>query len=327
MVANPPYVSADEWAGLAAEVRAEPRQALVAGPGSDGTPGMADVEALLEQCRDWLRRPVPRSSSWRRTRPGRRCGWPADSATARRGSSPTWPGGRARWSSGPAADVRGVDDGGGTRPPLVGAGASEVVGALEAGSIIAVPAVGGYSLAVRAGSPDGEARLVQLAADPEGPHYAVGHRDVVRSLTTAWTDELGRLLERCWPGPVEVFVPRVADSSAAADRRWVRRLGGRGGHARRAVTAQAVPRAGSLAYGAAHLQRGGRGRRRFDAADVAFVVDGGRRDGPPPTLVDATVSPVAVLREGALPASFIEGTMLMSTRRRFFSRARRSPPG
>ena len=46
-------------------------------------------------------------------------------------------------------------------------------------------------------------------------------------------------------------------------------------------------------------------------ADVALVVDGGRRDGPPPTVVDATVSPIRVLREGALPASFIEGTMLM----------------
>jgi tRNA A37 threonylcarbamoyladenosine synthetase subunit TsaC/SUA5/YrdC len=55
----------------------------------------------------------------------------------------------------------------------------------------------------------------------------------------------------------------------------------------------------------------------FDAADVALVVDGGRRDGLLATLVDATVSPIRVLREGALPAHFIEGTMLMSTRRRF----------
>jgi len=60
----------------------------------------------------------------------------------------------------------------------------------------------------------------------------------------------------------------------------------------------------------------------FDADAVALVVDGGRREGPPPTLVDATVSPVRVLREGALPATFIEGTMLMSTRRRWFSRSR-----
>jgi hydrogenase maturation factor HypF (carbamoyltransferase family) len=65
-------------------------------------------------------------------------------------------------------------------PPLVGAGAAEVVEALAAGAIIAVPNVGGYSLAVRAGSPAEEARLVELAADPDGPHYAVGQIDDVR---------------------------------------------------------------------------------------------------------------------------------------------------
>ena len=53
---------------------------------------------------------------------------------------------------------------------------------------------------------------------------------------------------------------------------------------------------------------------------MAVVVDGGRREGPLPTVVDATVTPIRVLREGALPASFIEGTMLMSTRRKLFSR-------
>jgi release factor glutamine methyltransferase len=57
VVANPPYVREDEWAGLAPEVRAEPRRALVAGAARDGSPGLADVEVLLEQCRAWLRRP------------------------------------------------------------------------------------------------------------------------------------------------------------------------------------------------------------------------------------------------------------------------------
>jgi release factor glutamine methyltransferase len=57
VVSNPPYVSDDEWAGLAPEVRAEPRRALVAGPGSDGTPGLADVEAVLAESRTWLARP------------------------------------------------------------------------------------------------------------------------------------------------------------------------------------------------------------------------------------------------------------------------------
>jgi release factor glutamine methyltransferase len=57
VVSNPPYVSADEWEGLAADVRAEPRPALVAGPASDGTPGLADVETVLEQARQWLSAP------------------------------------------------------------------------------------------------------------------------------------------------------------------------------------------------------------------------------------------------------------------------------
>jgi release factor glutamine methyltransferase len=56
VVANPPYVSEDEWRDLDAEVRREPRRALVAGPASDGTPGLAAVEEVLAQARDRLPR-------------------------------------------------------------------------------------------------------------------------------------------------------------------------------------------------------------------------------------------------------------------------------
>jgi release factor glutamine methyltransferase len=57
VVSNPPYVSESEWEDLADEVRLEPRVALVAGPASDGTGGLAGVEAVLRQARVWLRRP------------------------------------------------------------------------------------------------------------------------------------------------------------------------------------------------------------------------------------------------------------------------------
>ncbi len=57
IVANPPYVAPEEWEGLEVEVRAEPRQALVAGPGVEGTPGMADVELIVAGAPRWLRRP------------------------------------------------------------------------------------------------------------------------------------------------------------------------------------------------------------------------------------------------------------------------------
>ena len=57
VVSNPPYVSEGEWSGLAPEVQAEPRWALVAGDGQEGTPGAADVEAVLGESRSWLARP------------------------------------------------------------------------------------------------------------------------------------------------------------------------------------------------------------------------------------------------------------------------------
>ena len=57
VVANPPYVAESEWAGLPAEVRAEPRRALLAARGRDGTPGLACIETVLEQACAWLARP------------------------------------------------------------------------------------------------------------------------------------------------------------------------------------------------------------------------------------------------------------------------------
>ncbi len=56
VVSNPPYVSGQEWPTLPEEVRREPRRALVAGDGSDGTPGLAGVEAVLTGAPGWLAR-------------------------------------------------------------------------------------------------------------------------------------------------------------------------------------------------------------------------------------------------------------------------------
>jgi len=57
-VANPPYVSRTEWETLDPVVRDhEPYRALVAGPGSDGTPGFAAIEAVVVDAPRWLSRP------------------------------------------------------------------------------------------------------------------------------------------------------------------------------------------------------------------------------------------------------------------------------
>lgn len=224
------------------------------------------------------------------------------------------------------------------RPPLVSAGATAVTDALGSGAIVAVPNVGGYSLVVRAGSPENEERLAQLAADTDGPHYAVGQIDDVRALTTGWTDELGTLLQRCWPGPVEVFLPRAGlpdgangapagapgpYDDAAENGAWAIVVGMPEGRALRRLCREQGPwRTVPLRFTEAEEVA-----QAFGVEDVALVIDGGRREGPTPTVVDATVTPIRVLREGALPASFIEGTMLMSTRRRLFSRTKRPGEG
>ncbi len=246
-------------------------------------------------------------------------------------------------------------------PKVVGIADAEVEAALADGAVVAVPGVGGYCLAVRVGTPGAESRLEAIAADPDGPHYAVGHVEDVRGLTSGWTDELERLLQRCWPGPVDVFLPRAAASAGAgapasdatggngvdtdgpaedeahdapvcdvevagepsqpidAERGgWAVTVGMPDGRALRRLCKQhgpwrTVPLTFNEASEVAHA---------FDVADVALVVDGGRRDGELPTLVDATVTPVRVLREGALPANFIDATMAMGGRRRLFRRAR-----
>lgn len=54
VVANPPYVSEEEWGSIDPEVRHEPCTALVARDGSDGTPGFADVEVIVRGAGDWL---------------------------------------------------------------------------------------------------------------------------------------------------------------------------------------------------------------------------------------------------------------------------------
>ena len=57
VVANPPYVDPSEWPDLPPELGYEPRGALLAGPGSDGTPGFSAIEAILRAAPGWLAEP------------------------------------------------------------------------------------------------------------------------------------------------------------------------------------------------------------------------------------------------------------------------------
>jgi L-threonylcarbamoyladenylate synthase len=198
---------------------------------------------------------------------------------------------------------------------------SLLAGALDAGRLVAVPWVGGYCIAAREGVPAAEARLAALVADPEGPHFAVGEVAAAQRLASGWTAELDKLVERCWPGPLEVFVSRAGnpddeDRDRAGTGGWAAMIGMPESRAIRRLCREHGPwRTVPLVIDDARQVA-----EAFDAADVPLVVDGGRRDGPPSTVVDGTVTPLRVLREGALPASFVDGAMAMANRRRPFRR-------
>ncbi len=206
-----------------------------------------------------------------------------------------------------------------SRPRLVGPHEGPALaGALDAGDLVAVPWVGGYCLAARAGDVKAEARLLDVVADPEGPHYAVGELDAVRGLTSGWTADLQKLLERCWPGPLEVFVPRSSheDDEGSGTGGWAAVVGMPESRALRRLCREHGPwRTVPLV-----IDDAGEVAQAFAASEVPLVVDGGRRDGARPTLVDATVTPLRILREGALPEAFVEGAMAMANRRRRFRR-------
>ena len=189
-------------------------------------------------------------------------------------------------------------------PRLVRAGAPAVAEALAAGGVVALPAAGGYQLVVQAGSPEREARLSALVGDTGDPLYTVGGARQVRALTDGWNEELAALLARCWPGPLEVMVAAPGQGSVRVgtpDRRDLRRLCRAHGPWRTVAVPQIDAAEASNA---------------FTADQVALVVEGSPRSALRPTVVDATVSPVHVVREGALPASFVEAAVLMGARRR-----------
>ncbi len=323
VVSNPPYVSEAEWVALDAGVRAEPRRALVSGPGRDGTPGLAGVEAVLVGSPAWLTRPgavvveLAPHQAGAAVQLARGLGYDGRPRGARPGRPVPHPRGAPR-----RAHVSAEHEN--REPPrLVGPQeGSALAEALDAGRLVALPWVGGYCLAAREDIPAAEARLAALVADPEGPHFAVGELDAARRLTSGWTDELDKLLQRVWPGPLEVFVSRAGhppgeDRDGAGTAGWAAVVAMPESRAIRRLCREHGPwRIVPLVIDDAREVA-----QAFDAADVPLVVDGGRREGPRPTLVDATVKPLRVLREGALPAHFVEGAMAMANRRlRLFRR-------
>jgi L-threonylcarbamoyladenylate synthase len=210
-----------------------------------------------------------------------------------------------------------------TSPTVVGTRATDqALAALAEGAVIAAPGDGGYLLATRQG-PDAFERLAQFGPGTSASALmVVGQRAQAEALAEVWSKEAALLTDRMWPGPLSVIVParpglRV-DSLVQITMPAARPL-----RAMCRDTEPLVVRALRRPDGVAIVDPEEIGVR-FTADDVALVVDGGLCRGLGPTVVDCTVSPPTVWRVGALPESFVEGSLMMANRRRLFSRRKRS---
>jgi L-threonylcarbamoyladenylate synthase len=188
---------------------------------------------------------------------------------------------------------------------IVPAGDPDVVeaaaAALEAGDIIGLPTETVYGLAAdpfRAGATDrlflvkGRPRSVELPVFVSGPEQA-------ESLVVALTDAARLLMATYWPGPLTLVLPRRPglDADLGSDDATIglrcpdhpvplglcRRFGP---YATTSANRHGDPPARTAAAAA--------------LAGVGLVIDGGRCDGSPSTVLDVTGAVTKVLREGAV---------------------------
>jgi L-threonylcarbamoyladenylate synthase len=178
------------------------------------------------------------------------------------------------------------------------------VGALRGGDIVGVPTDTVYGLAAdpwRSGASDRLFRLKGRPRSVELPVFVAGPEQAAE-LVTGMHVQARRLMEAFWPGPLTIVVPRRPDLDAD--------LGEEDATIGLRCPGHPVPLALCREYGpfaTTSANRHGRSPATTAAElvdqlpGVDLVLDGGRCDQPPSTVVDATGDVLKLLREGRLP--------------------------
>ena len=187
----------------------------------------------------------------------------------------------------------------------------EIASAIRAGEVAAIPTDTVYGLAAL---PDDEAalrRLAVLKGRPEAQPFAVLFDNIEAIRAAVEEPDALDALDPFWPGPLTAVV-RVASSSAHAFvEPAVTRQGTIGLRMPDDAIALAVIRAcgGALAVTSAN-RSGEPPAEEASEATAMFgedlpVLDGGPRRRPPSTVIDLTVRPPAVLREGPIESATV----------------------
>ncbi|MGH9119490.1 MAG: L-threonylcarbamoyladenylate synthase [Acidimicrobiales bacterium] len=193
-----------------------------------------------------------------------------------------------------------------TDPSAVDAAAA----ALAGGGVVILPTETVYGLAALPAVPGATDRLFSLKDRPEAVPLAVLVHDIGQAEEVAVLSPMARrLAERFWPGPLTLVLPRRPEASSFA-------LGGSDAMVGVRSPAHDIVRAIARRVGPIATTSANRHGRPTPATaakaaaalagEVDLVLDGGRRDGVPSTVVDCSGSAPVILRLGAIPGTDLE---------------------
>jgi L-threonylcarbamoyladenylate synthase len=195
--------------------------------------------------------------------------------------------------------------------PLGPEGREAAQKALASGLLVAIPTDTVYVLAVDPFVPGAADRLFELVERPREQDLPVLVASVWQALNlaTAVPEASRKVMDRCWPGPLTLVLPR--DPEVAAD------LGDDDLTIGLRMSAHPVPLAlcrdiGPLAVttasatGEPDFETAEEVADEFDEDEVPVVLDGGRCAGLPATVVDGTGDDLHLIREGRLPWAAIQ---------------------
>ena len=198
--------------------------------------------------------------------------------------------------------------------PLQAEGREAAQKALAAGLCVAIPTDTVYVLAVDPFVPGASDRLFELVERSREQDLPVLVASVWQALklATAVPDASRRVMDRCWPGPLTLVLPR--DPEVAAD------LGDDDLTIGVRMSAHPVPLlfcrdvgplavATGSASGQPDYETAEEVAEEFDEDEVPVVLDGGTCSGPPATVVDGTGEDLLLIREGRLPWESIQAAI------------------
>jgi len=183
----------------------------------------------------------------------------------------------------------------------------DAVTALRRGDAVVLPTDTVYGIAVATSVPGATARIFEIKERPTTVPLPVLVADEEQALAIAEVDDVAsELMARFWPGGLTIVLPRrpsfTADLGGVDDATVGVRV-----PAHR-VAVELARQVGPLATTSANLHGRPTPPTAAEVAaelgpGVAVVIDGGRCDGAPSTVVRVVDGAVDVLREGAVDVS------------------------